>query len=167
MGCPDRRSGMPDSSSTVIAHMEPPSSRKQAKGFVWAPKGPFWGLRMSSVSPGGRIWSQLYAIGPPGLDSWSPHTLTWYLVPSTAQFLSGIILIRAPANYRVVHLVIFFIFSLIRFEMAPLLLWRTVAGDTLIFAMRRREPADQKTIRFIDPTNGIKIYPIFEDQFQI
>ena len=23
------------------------------KGFVWAPKGPFWGLLMSSVSPGG------------------------------------------------------------------------------------------------------------------
>ena len=71
---------------------------------------------MSSVSPGGQIWSQLHPIGPPGLDSWSPHTLTWYRAPSTAQFLSGciayqplltcIILIRAPANYRVVHLVI-------------------------------------------------------------
>ena len=48
VGCPDRRSGMPGSFSTVIAHMEPPSSRKQAKGLVWAPKGPFWGLRMSS-----------------------------------------------------------------------------------------------------------------------
>ena len=25
--------------------------------------------------PGGQIWSQLPQIGPPGLDSWSPHTL--------------------------------------------------------------------------------------------
>ena len=29
-----------------------------------------------------QIWSQLPPIGLPGLDSWSPLTLTWYWVPS-------------------------------------------------------------------------------------
>ena len=31
VGCPEHRSGMPYSSSTVIAHLEPPSSRKRSK----------------------------------------------------------------------------------------------------------------------------------------
>ena len=56
------------------------------KGPIWAPKGPIWGLLMSSVSPGGQIWSQLHLIGLPGLDSWSPHSLTWYRALSTFQF---------------------------------------------------------------------------------
>ena len=38
MGCPERRSGMPGSFSTVIAPMEPPSSRKQAKRVRLGPK---------------------------------------------------------------------------------------------------------------------------------
>ena len=38
MGCPERRSGMPGSFSTVLAHMEPPSSRKQAKRVRLGPK---------------------------------------------------------------------------------------------------------------------------------
>ena len=32
VGCPEHRSGMPYSSSTVIAHLEPPSSRNIARG---------------------------------------------------------------------------------------------------------------------------------------
>ena len=31
VGCPEHRNGMPYSSSTVIAHLEPPSSRKRSK----------------------------------------------------------------------------------------------------------------------------------------
>ena len=38
------------------------------------------------IPTGGQIWSQLHLIGLPGLDSWSPHTLTWYRALSTAQF---------------------------------------------------------------------------------
>ena len=38
VGCPEHRSGMPYSSSTVIAHLEPPSSRKRSKT---GKKGPF------------------------------------------------------------------------------------------------------------------------------
>lgn len=44
-------------------------------------KMPFWGPLRSSEGRGGQIWSQLPPIGPPGLDSWSPHTLTWYRAP--------------------------------------------------------------------------------------
>ena len=58
-------------------------------GLFWAhrgpkrarfgPKCPFWGPRRA---PGDQIWSQLPRIDPPGLDSWSAHTLTWYRAPS-------------------------------------------------------------------------------------
>ena len=44
---------MPGSFSTVIAHMEPPSSRKQAKRVCLGPERPFWGLRRSEEGPGG------------------------------------------------------------------------------------------------------------------
>ena len=87
------------------------------KGSFGPQKDPFGGSWCPRWAQGGQIWSQLHPIGPPGLDSWSPHTLTWYRALSTAQFLSGCIVyqplltctifIRAPANYRVVHLVIF------------------------------------------------------------
>ena len=54
---------------------------------------------MSSVSPGGQIWSQLHLIGLPGLDSWSPHTLPWYRAPSGAQgALKG--LVSAPKGTK-------------------------------------------------------------------
>ena len=53
MGCSDRRSGKPGTSSTVIAHMEPPSSRKQAKRVRLGPERPLLGPRMSSEGPGG------------------------------------------------------------------------------------------------------------------
>ena len=52
-------------------------------GSFWAHRGPirarfgpkcsFWGPRRA---PGDQIWSHLLPIGPPGLVSWSPHTLT-------------------------------------------------------------------------------------------
>ena len=91
------------------------------KGSFGPQKDPFGGSWCPRWAQGGQIWSQLHPIGPPGLDSWSPHTLTWYRALSTAQFLSGCIVyqplitctifIRAPANYRVVHLVILFVFA--------------------------------------------------------
>ena len=43
VGCPDHHSGMPGSSSTFIAHMEPPSSRKKAKRVSLGPEGPLLG----------------------------------------------------------------------------------------------------------------------------
>jgi len=39
VGCPEHRSGMLCSSSTVIVHIEPPSLRKRSKR---GKKGPFW-----------------------------------------------------------------------------------------------------------------------------
>ena len=48
-------------------------------------KRPFWGPLRSSEGRGGQIWSQLPPIGPPELDSWSTHTLTWYWTPSGPQ----------------------------------------------------------------------------------
>ena len=52
MGCPERRSGMPGSFSTVLAHMEPPSSRKQAKRVRLGPERPLLGPWRSSEGPG-------------------------------------------------------------------------------------------------------------------
>ena len=43
VGCPERRGGMPGSFSTVIANMEPPSPRKQAKRVCLGPERPFLG----------------------------------------------------------------------------------------------------------------------------
>ena len=56
--------------------------KKRQKGPVLAIKGPFRDLGGPQRAPGDQIWSQLPAIGLPGLDSWSPLTLTWYWVPS-------------------------------------------------------------------------------------
>ena len=52
VGCPERRSGMPGSFSTVIAHVEPPSSRKQAKRVPLGPERPLLGPWRSSEGPG-------------------------------------------------------------------------------------------------------------------
>ena len=52
VGCPDCRSGMPGSFSTVIAHMEPPSSRKQAKRVRLGPERTLLGPWRSSEGPG-------------------------------------------------------------------------------------------------------------------
>ena len=55
VGCPERRSGMPGSFSTVLAHMEPPSSRKQAKRVRLGPKRTLLGaLDVLGESRGGR-----------------------------------------------------------------------------------------------------------------
>ena len=53
VGCPDRRSGMPGSSSTLIAHMEPPSLRKQAKRVRLGSERPLLGPRRSWEGPEG------------------------------------------------------------------------------------------------------------------
>ena len=51
------------------------------KGPVLAQNAPFGDLRGPWRAPGDQIWSQLPPIGLPGLDSWSPHSLTWYWAP--------------------------------------------------------------------------------------
>ena len=48
------------------------------KGLVLGPNGSFGGPRGPRRAQGGQIWSQLPPIGPPVLDSCSPHTFTWY-----------------------------------------------------------------------------------------
>merc|ERR1712218_530224 len=53
-----------------------PGGPKRAR---FSPKCPFWGSR---GAPRDQIWSRLPRTGPPGLDSCSPHTLTWYRAPS-------------------------------------------------------------------------------------
>ena len=58
------------------------TTKKRQKGLVLTRKGPFGDFRSPRRAPGDQIWSQLPAIGLPGLDSWSPLTLTWYWVPS-------------------------------------------------------------------------------------
>ena len=52
------------------------------KGPVLASIGPFGGPGGPRRAPWGQIWSRLPPIGPFGLDSCSPHTLTWYRAPS-------------------------------------------------------------------------------------
>ena len=56
-----------------------PGAPKRAR---FGPKRPFWGPGGPHGAPGGQIWCQLPPIVPPGLDSWPPHTLTWYRDPS-------------------------------------------------------------------------------------
>ena len=55
------------------------------KGLVLAPKGPFGGPGGPRRATGRQIWSHLPPIGPPELDSWSTHTMTYYWVPSGPQ----------------------------------------------------------------------------------
>ena len=56
--------------------------KKRQKGPVLAIKVPFGDLGGPQRAPGDQIWSQRPPIGPSGLDSWSPHTSTWYRAPS-------------------------------------------------------------------------------------
>ena len=56
--------------------------KKRQKGPVLAIKGPFGDLGGPRRTPGDQIWSQRPPIGPSGLESCSPHTLTWYGAPS-------------------------------------------------------------------------------------
>ena len=63
----------------VLGLFRAPRAPKRA---LLAPKGPVGGPIGSQRAPGDQIWSQLPLIGLSGLDSWSPHTLTWYWAPS-------------------------------------------------------------------------------------
>ena len=115
-GCPDCRSGMPGSSSTVIAHMEPPSLRKQAKRVRLGPKRTLLGAPDVLGEPRGADLVPT----TPDWPAWVGFMVTTHfdLVsgPFHSPILSGCIVyqplltctifIRAPANYRVVHLVI-------------------------------------------------------------
>ena len=56
--------------------------KKRQKGPVLARKGPFEDFRSPRRAPGDQIWSQRPPIGQSGLESCSPHTLTWYGAPS-------------------------------------------------------------------------------------
>merc|ERR1712030_267415 len=62
-GGPERRSGMPGSSSTVLAHMEPPSSRKQAKRVRLGPKRTLFACFLEL---GGSIWAKT-VLDEPGI----------------------------------------------------------------------------------------------------
>ena len=85
VGCPEHRSGMPCSSTTVIAHLEPPSLRKRSKTGKKGLFGPQNTLLVLYVI-------ELYSI----------------VLHGTAYYYTGLYsLYSAPANYRVVHLVIF------------------------------------------------------------
>merc|ERR1712052_109336 len=55
--------------------------KKRQKGPVLAIKGPFGDLGGPRRALGGQIWSQRPPIGQSGLESCSPHTLTWYRAP--------------------------------------------------------------------------------------
>ena len=118
VGCPERRSGMPGSFSTVLAHMEPPSSRKQAKRVHLGPKRTHLGAPDVLGEPRGADLVPT----TPDWPAWVGFMVTTHfdLVsgPFHSPILSGCIVyqpllactifIRAPANYRVVHLVIFY-----------------------------------------------------------
>ena len=116
VGCPDRRSGMHGSSSTVITHMEPPTSRKQAKRVPLGPKRPLLGAPDVLGEPRGADLVPT----TPDWPAWVGFMVTTHfdlvMGPFHSPILSGYIvyqplltctiLICAPANYRVVHLVI-------------------------------------------------------------
>ena len=116
MGCPERRSGMPGSFSTVLAHMEPPSSRKQAKRVRLGPKrtllgapdvlGEPRGADLVPTTPDWPAWVGFMVTTHFDLVSGPFHSpiLSGYIVYQ--PLLTCTIFIRAPANYRVVHLVI-------------------------------------------------------------
>ena len=107
---------MPGSFSTVIAHMEPPSSRKQAKRVRLGPKRTLLGAPDVLGEPRGADLVPT----TPDWPAWVGFMVTTHfdLVsgPFHSPILSGCIVyqplltctifIRAPANYRVVHLVI-------------------------------------------------------------
>merc|ERR1712173_328860 len=116
VGCPERRSGMPGSFSTVLAHMEPPSSRKQAKRVRLGPKRTLLGAPDVLGEPRGADLVPT----TPDWPAWVGFMVTTHfdlvLGPFHSPILSGCIVYqplltctifkRAPANYRVVHLVI-------------------------------------------------------------
>ena len=107
---------MPGSFSTVLAHMEPPSSRKQAKRAHLGPKrthlgapdvlGEPRGADLVPTTPDWPAWVGFMVTTHFDLVSGPFHSpiLSGYIVYQ--PLLTCTIFIRAPANYRVVHLVI-------------------------------------------------------------
>ena len=94
VGCPEHRSGMPCSSSTVIAHMEPPSSRKRPKTGKKGPFGPqktllgapelLGGPRVASLGPNGHRLVRLMVTTHFELVSglcWAPRGPKWPIWP--------------------------------------------------------------------------------------
>ena len=79
VGCPDSRSGMPGSSSTVIAYMEPPSSRKQAKKVRL-------GSKRSLLGP----WKSLKGHGGPDL------------VPTALEWSDGVVKLRVTTHFDLI-----------------------------------------------------------------
>ena len=75
VGCPDRHSRMPGSSSTVITHMELPSLRKQAKRVHLGPERPLLGPQRSSEGSGGA-----------DLVPTAPHWPAWVEFMATTHF---------------------------------------------------------------------------------
>ena len=73
---PIGQSGLESCSPHTLTWYGTPSG--SLKETVLARNAPFGGPGGPRRAPGGQIWSQLPPIGPPGLDTWSPHTLTWY-----------------------------------------------------------------------------------------
>ena len=65
---------------TLTWYQAPSGPLGVPKGPVFARNAPFGALGVPRRALGVQIWSQLPPIGPPGLDIWSPHTLTWYRV---------------------------------------------------------------------------------------
>ena len=63
---------------TLTWYGAPSGSLGALKETVLARNAPFGGPRGPRRAPRDQIWSQLPPIGPPWLDTWSPHTLTWY-----------------------------------------------------------------------------------------
>ena len=51
-------------------------------GARFGPNAPFGDLGGSRGALGDQIWSRRPATGSPGLESWSPHNLTWYQASS-------------------------------------------------------------------------------------
>ena len=87
---------------------------------IFGQNGPFYGLcgprrglipgqsvwwpwvqpRRASEGTGGPDLVPLPPIGPPGLDTWSPHTLTWYQAPSgpTEAIKGSVLAQNVPAS---------------------------------------------------------------------
>ena len=78
----------------ILTWYRAPSGPLEAlKGTVLARNAIFGGPRGPRRAPRDQIWSQLPPIGLPGLDSCSPHILTWYRAPSGPEgALKGLVL---------------------------------------------------------------------------
>ena len=100
VGCPERRNGMPWSYSIVSAHIEPSSRRKEPKTYIW---GHFFKHPVAlPVIVAFPVIVALPVIAAFLYHIWVTFFTYMCLGPSCT------VLYSAPANYRVVHLVIFY-----------------------------------------------------------